>query len=267
MSVIEYLRPGYPRDAFEGTAVYYSRYRIPYPQDLIEDLINKTSPHQQGALLDLASGPGRVAIPLAPFFSKVLANDIDSDMTAVGKSEAEKNEIGNIEWITGKAEELNFDLNSVDLITIGDAFHRLDQSLILDLAHSWLKPGGHIAIIGMYSIWRGNEVWHKKVVEIINKWTPQFSDPNKSENRDYGLLLNHKGFIKCCSYTFEFPHHCNIDSIIGYLYSTSRCSQKVLGDKAAEFEIELRAELNQINKDGVFFESVRCGYTIGEKPL
>jgi len=267
MSSIEYLKPSYPPDAFEGTAVYYSRFRIPYPLVLIEDLINRTSPPQQSTLLDIACGPGRVTIPLAPYFSKVLANDIEPEMVAAGKSEAEKNGISNIVWITGTAEELKMESNSIDLITISEAFHRLDQSLILDLAHSWLKPGGHIALIGMYSIWRGREVWHKRVTEIIEKWTAYPSGNNISEFRDYKLLLSDKGFNNCRDYSFEFPHYCNIESIIGYLYSTSRCSKKVLGDKADEFESDLKAELNKIDENGVFFENVRCGYTLGKKPL
>ncbi|MCI0448343.1 MAG: methyltransferase domain-containing protein [Chlorobi bacterium] len=266
MTGFEYLKPNYPADAFEGTALYYSRYRVPYPQVLIKDLINRTSPPQKAKLLDLASGPGRVAIALASFFSKVLANDVDADMVSVGKSEAEKNKTSNIEWLIGRAEELKIESNSVDLITIGEAFHRLDQSLILDLAYRWLKPGSHIAIVGMYSIWRGDELWHKRVSEITDKWTPNSSGSNKSEFRDYGLLLNDKGFTNCTSYPFEFPHYCTIDSIIGYLHSTSRCSKKVLGEKAEEFESELKSELNKISEEGVFFENIRCGYTLGKKP-
>ena len=265
MNSVEYLKPNYPKDAFEGTADYYSRFRVPYPHVLIDNLIEQVKPPQNGILLDLACGPGRLTFPLARYFNKVIAVDIDPGMIAVGKDEANKQGINNIEWFTGRAEEVEIELNSVDLMTMGDAFHRLDQSLILDLANKWLKPGGHAAIVGMYAIWRGNEDWHKLVSEIIGKWTPLPPVLNFSEFRDYGLMLIDKGFTDISRESFEVKNQCTIDSIIGYLYSTSRCSKKILGNKASDFEAELRAELFKLNEKGVFSENIKCGYTIGKK--
>jgi len=262
---LNYLKPNYPIDAFAGTADYYSLFRVPYPQILIDNLIEQVKPPQNGILLDIACGPGRLTFPLASYFNKVIAIDIDPGMIAVGKDEAKNNGFNNIEWITGRAEELEIEMNSVDLMTMGDAFHRLDQSLILDLANKWLKPGGHAAIVGMYAIWRGNKDWHKLVSEIINKWTPLPPVLNTSEFRDYGLMLQDKGFTNIVNESFEFKNQCTVDSIIGYLYSTSRCSKRILGNNSSDFEAELRAELFKLNEQGVFSEEIKCGYTIGKK--
>src|SRR4030095_8624232 len=248
---VQYLKPDFSPDAFEGTADYYSRYRIPYPKVLFKDLVKHITLSPQSRLLDLASGPGRVAIHLAPFFSIVLANDLDMEMSAVGRRDAEKNQVYNIDWLIGRAEELKIEPGSIDLITIGEAFHRLDQSLILDLAQLWLKPGACIAIIGMYSIWQGNEAWHKCVMDIIDKWTPHlFGHINITEFQEYSLLLKDNGFIECSSYPYEFPNYCTVDSVIRYLYSTSRCKKKTLGDNCAAFEAELRNKLLKIDKNG-----------------
>jgi SAM-dependent methyltransferase len=274
MSPIEYLKPEFSPDAFKGTAVYYSRYRIPYPQELFDDLIKRSATSRQGTLLDLASGPGRIAVRLAPMFSAVRANDIEPEMIAEGKSEAEKNSIDNIEWLTGRAEELQMEPDSIDLITIGEAFHRLDQDIITDLALRWLKPGGHIAVIGCYGILSGDELWQEIVREVVNKWTSHHSVNYEKPGMHIAgrgaehcrLVLQDKGFVECSSYSFSFPYYCTIESIIGYLYSTSRCSKKVLCDNTAVFESELRTALNNIYKQSRFFENIRCGYTLGKKP-
>jgi SAM-dependent methyltransferase len=275
MSPFSYLKPEFKPDAFTGTAVYYSRYRVQYPKILFEDLIKRTAPPPVGKLLDLASGTGRIAIPLASRFSQVWANDVDSDMIAVGKVEAKKYNVRNIEWLIGKAEEIKMEPDSIDLITIGEAFHRLDQNLITNLALRWLKPGGHIAIIGCYGILSGKELWHDIVKKIAGKFTSQnFS--GTGEPKVYGegmgpehsrLALQYKRFDECDSYSFVFPHHWTIESIIGNLYSTSLCSKKVLGDNAEEFESEIKTALKKIDKRGHFFENIRCGYTHGIKPL
>lgn len=265
MAGIEYLKPNYPADAFEGTADYYSRYRVPYPQNLFDDLIKTAAILENSVLVDLACGPGRVTFPLSQYFAEVIAADIDTEMIEVGRRNAAYDNIRNIEWVNQKAEELKVENNSVDLITVGDAFDRLDQSLILDLANMWLKPGGSIAIIGMYSIWRGIDRWHKLISEITNKWVSY--QTIISNFKEYPVLLKDKGFTDIKNESYEFTHSANIDSILGYLYSTSRCSKKKLGNNVNQFEKELREELSKLNHNGVFNESINCGFTMGRKPL
>ena len=51
--------------AFTGTAAYYARYRPPYPEQFLLDLRARANTSGRGALLDVACGPGRVAIPMA----------------------------------------------------------------------------------------------------------------------------------------------------------------------------------------------------------
>ena len=45
-------------DLYQGTAEYYDRYRLPYPEAMTEDLIARTGVSGQGRLLDLACGTG-----------------------------------------------------------------------------------------------------------------------------------------------------------------------------------------------------------------
>ena len=265
MMPVEFLKPDYPRDAFEGTAEYYSRFRVPYPTILFDDLIKSVTISKESVLVDLACGPGRVTFPLAKYFDKVIAADIDSGMVDEGKRNAVDNNIRNIDWINSKAEELNIEQNSVDLITIGDAFDRLDQSIIFDLANNWLKPGGSLAVIGMYSIWRGNESWHILTTEIVDKWVTYQSVKGNFEN--YPVLFGDKGFTDVRNESFEFIHSTSIDSILGYLYSTSRCSKKKLGNNAERFEKEIREELGKLNETGLFNENIKCGFTLGKKAL
>ena len=122
----EPLKPNYAADLFAGTADYYAAYRVPYPEALLNDLREKTMVTGKGRLLDLACGPGRVALPLAQNFAEVLAIDQEPEMIEVGKEEAKRRGTENIQWKVGRAEELELSNGSIELITIGEAFHRLD---------------------------------------------------------------------------------------------------------------------------------------------
>ena len=92
--------------AFSGTASYYVRYRSPYPDEFLCDLRSRAATSGHGSLLDLACGPGRVAIPMAPYFNNVMAVDVEAEMIAVGEIEARRRGVANIVWHVERAENL-----------------------------------------------------------------------------------------------------------------------------------------------------------------
>src|SRR5690349_18761785 len=121
MSHVTYVKPDFPRDAFAGTAAYYLRYRVPYPNALLHDLVERAGITGQGRLLDLACGPGRVALALAASFREVWAIDLEPEMIAVGQYEAAQRGVSTIAWMVGKAEDVQAPPAWFELITIGDA--------------------------------------------------------------------------------------------------------------------------------------------------
>jgi SAM-dependent methyltransferase len=269
------MKPDFPSDAFAGTASYYTRYRVPYPAELFLDLKEHCRVTGTGILLDLASGPGRVALDLAPSFWECLAVDIEPEMIAEGKSEAAHRKIGNIKWITSPAETLEVPAASIELITIGDAFHRLDQATILGKARRWLKPGGCLAILGCDGILNEKEPWQRVVMEIARRWlksgrpkgakvpvgTGPSSGPAHCEN-----ILQKTDFMGVAHHSFVASHSWTVETIIGYLYSTSFCSRNAMRGNADAFEDDLRATLLAYDPVGTYCEQVRFGYTIGRTP-
>jgi ubiquinone/menaquinone biosynthesis C-methylase UbiE len=148
-------RPNLLPGAFAGTAAAYARHRPPYPETLTRDLLERAAIGRQGVLLDLACGPGRVALELAASFRSVWAIDLEPEMVDVGRQEATRRAIDNVTWHVGRAEDLAAPAGAFDLITIGEAFHRLDQALIAQKALAWLRPAGCLAILGGVGILDG----------------------------------------------------------------------------------------------------------------
>ena len=87
------------------------------------------------------------------------------------------------------------------------------------------------------------------------------------EAKQYKLILEENGFAECENYSFNITNYRTAESIIGYLYSTSVCSKRVIGDKSNEFEAEIKSALSKINKQDKFYDDIQCGYTFGKKPL
>lgn len=252
-------------DAFVGTASYYARYRPPYPEEFLADLRSVAQTTGQGALLDLACGPGRVAIPMAGHFRSVLGVDVEAEMIGVGKDEAAKRGLSNIAWRVERAEDLELSDRSIELITVGDAFHRLDQQRTLTNALRWLQQRGSFATLGGEPVWRGDEPWKRVVVAVVNAWTGQsLRDPNAEHWGGPGDALRAAGLSTVDrEWVIEWIWTC--DSIVGFMFSTSIASRRILGDKAANFEADLRAALLEYEPGDRFVSLQRFGFTIGTK--
>jgi SAM-dependent methyltransferase len=158
-------------DAFRGAAEYYDRFRPPYPQALIDELRGGAGVTGDGRLLDLACGTGELALRLHPAFREVWAVDLEPEMVEVGRAKAARMDAGNVRWTVGRAEDVTAPPGSFELITVGNAFHRLDRRLIAARALEWLAPGGCLAVANTDSVWARNEPWQPVAVEVIRRWT------------------------------------------------------------------------------------------------
>jgi hypothetical protein len=175
--------------------------------------------------------------------------------------------------MVGRAEDLEASPASFELITIGEEFHRLDQQLVALLSLRWLKPGCCVATLGSYSILSGEGPWQRIVVETVNRWTsPNSPISRDSQRRKPGggpdhneRVLREAGFAEVASHPFVEPHEWTIETILGYLYSTSVCSGQLLGNKTDSFEADLKTALLSYEPAGTYREDIRWGYTLGRK--
>src|SRR5512135_2864207 len=106
--------PNIAADAFSGTAEAYLAFRPPYPAALIGDLLAHARLAPAPRLVDLASGPGRVALALAPAFAQVDAVDLEPDMVEVGARETARLGFSHVRWTVGAAEGFEAAAGSVD---------------------------------------------------------------------------------------------------------------------------------------------------------
>jgi SAM-dependent methyltransferase len=257
------LRPG----AFAGTAEAYLRYRPPYPAALLDDLIMRARLPFRPVLLDLACGPGRVSLALAASFDRVLALDLELEMVRVGAVEAARRDVTNVTWLVGRAEEANFEPESVDVITIGDAFHRLDQNAVITNALNWLKPGGCIVTLGTRGLLAGGEDWMDTVAMIARRRLPAGAAAARRgaavTPEAVADVLERSGFVDVQTHSFSQPWEWSFEDVVGYLRSTSVCSEQALGQDLVELESDLRGALEG---QGPFRERLQAGYTMARRP-
>jgi ubiquinone/menaquinone biosynthesis C-methylase UbiE len=243
---------------YEGAAGYYSRYRPPYPPALVKVLREAFRLDGTGRLLDLGSGPGSVTIPLAHLFERVVAMDPEPDMLEEGRAVARRAGVENIEWTRGSSEELSPALGQFRLVTMGESFHWMDRRRTLEVLYDLVSAGGGLAIVG-----RGTPLplppmtpWRAAVCRVVRRYLgeiplPWDQEPPSPDER-HEAYLKRSRFKDPIEHQELFELEWTVESIIGNLYSMSFCSRKILGDRAAPFESDLRNALSAVEPSGIF---------------
>tara|TARA_Y100000588_G_scaffold364638_1_gene428553 strand:- start:1376 stop:2098 length:723 start_codon:yes stop_codon:yes gene_type:complete len=238
---------------------------------MLQDLRGRASVTGEGRLVDLACGPGRVAIRMASYFKDILAIDHETEMIEVGRQVAARHEVGNIDWRAGRVEDLEIPDETIELITIGEAFHRLDQRWVLERSLDWLLSGACLTTLGCNGIRRGLEPWQDVLREVLEKWTGKVSKP-RGAVRDSTRTAEHAeqvfrgaGFVDVQNHPSIHHHVWPPESIIGNLYSSSGNLRGVLGDDADGFEADLTRHLLDFDPRGEYSEPLGFGFTLGRK--
>jgi ubiquinone/menaquinone biosynthesis C-methylase UbiE len=258
------------KDLFKGTAWYYARYRPAYPAEVFQLLRKKFGLNGCGCLLDLGSGPGDLAIPLAPYFEKVFALDVDGDMLTEGRLKAVKAGIKNIRWVYGKAEKIPEGLGPFKLVTIGKAFHWMEQKSVLRAVLSRIETGGGLSLIGETGgIWQGGAAWQAAVREVIQSYLGKVRRAGSGIFQVSGIPWEEllKAYFPQTEYVYTIRGKdvWNYRTLIGYLYSTSFCSRELLGERVNQFEEELKRVLLALEPSDYFEEEIPISVLMGWK--
>lgn len=255
----------YDESLFAGTAAYYVRYRVPYPPELIADLVAHYGLDGTGCLLDLGCGPGTLTLPLARYFETVLALDVSAEMIAQGQQLPTAD---NISWQVMPAEEISPELGAFRLITCGSSFHWMDRDLVLARVRELVEPGCGIALAGGIAGWLdGPEDWHKVVTAVVRRYLGQRRRVGgkifKAVDERFEQALPRNRWRVEFNRDYPSDQEWDLDSIIGHLWSTSFAGRPLFGARVGEFEAELRAELLVLHPDGRFRETGGFGLVCG----
>src|SRR3984957_10313577 len=101
-------------------------------------------------IADLGAGEGAFALLLAQRAKKVIAVDTSAKMIEVGRDQALRHGIDNVEYRLGDMEELPIDSGSVDLVFFSQSLHHaLHPERAISEANRILAPGGRIVILDL----------------------------------------------------------------------------------------------------------------------
>jgi SAM-dependent methyltransferase len=259
-------------DLYRGTAAFYARYRPPYPASLLEDLAARLPVSGRGRLLDLACGTGQVALPLAERFTKVVAVDQEEEMVAYGRAEADAAGVANIRWIVDSAETVGVE-GPFELVTIGNAFHRLKRQVVAERVFSLLEAGGGIALLWSDPLGRGDSEWQSAMGALFDHWMSKLQITDRvpagwqaaMDQRPHEEVLVRAGFEYLGKYKFFSDQTWTVETFTGLVYSTSFLNLDALRDNREAFETDLSRLLYSYEPSGVVQVSVSYEFQLARK--
>jgi SAM-dependent methyltransferase len=262
---------------FRGCAGYYNRYRLPYPEAMITDLVRRAQVAEGGRLLDLACGTGQLTFPLRRWFREVWAVDQEPEMVgAVRAKAAAAAEVGAAEVlaVVASAEDLDAEPESFSLAVVGNAFHRLDRDLVAGRCLSWLRPGGGLALCWSSQPWIGEAAWQRALAAMLDRWRTALGAQDRipagwelaRQRRPDLQVLSDAGFEAVADREFAVEHRWSLPELAGLIRSTSFLPAVVLGDEAGAFDDDLAASLGPHSDGGAFPETVTFVYELARKP-
>ncbi|RUW53258.1 methyltransferase domain-containing protein [Mesorhizobium sp. M1A.F.Ca.ET.072.01.1.1] len=261
-----------PADLFAGAAYYFARYQADYPAAMFDFLTqNYLSGREPAVLLDLGCGTGQISVPLARFADEVIAVDPDQGMIDEARQYAARSGARNVSFVTGKSEELGLDIGPASLVTIAGAFHWMDRERVVKYLE---KVAGHGCAIAVISRQRSNcspdDWWLEQLAYTEAFWGGFFPAgregirPALKESND--VILARSAFSDIQDKSFPYEHHWDLDSLVGYILSTSKACPGVLGDRRPVFEDGLRSRLSAMSPTGTFIERGVASLLLAARP-
>jgi len=259
---------------YRGTAGYYERFRVPYPPELIDDLVGRARPSGRGRLLDLACGTGQITFAVAARFAEVWSVDQEPDMIEVVRGKARAAGAARVHPVVSSAESLDAPPGAFELVAIGNAFHRLGRDVVAANAFRWLAPRGSIALLWASSPLTGKEDWQIAMSSLLSSWETRLGAGARvpagwervREERPDHAVLKAAGFELVHSSRFPAAHDWTVDALIGFVYSTSLFARPFIGDRARAFERDVDRELAEFTTDGRLSEVIDFAYELARRP-
>jgi ubiquinone/menaquinone biosynthesis C-methylase UbiE len=134
-----------PTARFSNRVSNYAKYRPSYPEAVIGFLQGAIGLQTEWTIADIGSGTGIFSELLLRSGHKVWGVEPNKEM----REEAEKTLAGYKKFssINGKAEQTFLTVNSIDLITVAQAFHWMDRAAAKEEFRRILKPKGFIVLL------------------------------------------------------------------------------------------------------------------------
>ncbi|MEO3756070.1 class I SAM-dependent methyltransferase [Streptomyces sp. B6B3] len=257
------MPPYTPSELFASTAPYYARFRPGYHPALYELLAERFGLDGTQRILDLGTGTGTLALPLAAHAAEVIAVDPEPGMLDEGRKLTAERGITNVDWRMGDSTALPaLHIGPVLLTVMGASFHWMNRHQVLRDLDQIIQPTGAVVLASGGAPGDLKPApWLDVVAEVRTRYlgperragSSTYTHPSE---RHQDVLAN-SPFPHIETTHWDRTLTRDVDQVVGYVFSLSYSSPAQLGDAKDAFERDLRTALLDFNPEGRFEETIR----------
>ena len=194
------------REAFTKQADSYANSAVIAAEEARMGFMQFVGPLSTDRVLDVATGPGFLALIFAEKTAEVVGIDLTPAMLERAEVNRIQKKIINIRFQEGDAESLPFPDDSFDIVTCGSAFHHFSDTLhVLNEMKRVAKEKGKIAILDIVT----SETPEKA---ILHNQLERWRDPSHTRNlslSEFNRLFKRAGLQNIRTATYGTPRELN----------------------------------------------------------
>lgn len=209
-------------EKFSGKAGIYAQFRPNYPEALIHELITENNLDKSSVIADIGSGTGILTGQLVAHGLSVKAVEPNADMRHAAESSLSTNPL--FTSVDGTAEQTTLQDQSIDLITVAQAFHWFDPEAFKEECGRILKKTGQVVLIWNSRIPDASLIQESE--KICEQFCPDFD--GFSGGLDH-VSSRFKTFFQDGKYrckTYDHPLYYHLEEFIGRHLSASYAPKK-----------------------------------------
>lgn len=224
------------RLSFDAVADTYERTRPTYAPDALAFVAQRLP---LSRVLDLAAGTGKLTRQLVALGADVVAVEPGDAMRAVLERV-----VPEAQALAGSAEQIPLPDASVDVVTVGQAFHWFRAEEALAEMHRVLRPGGGYALL--WNRWDGDDPLLHELNDLIERLRPDMAHDGPApweEALAVSLLFGAPEEQR-----FRHAERLDVDTIAGRVASVSAVAA-ASPEEQARVEAQVRALVRESEVD------------------
>jgi ubiquinone/menaquinone biosynthesis C-methylase UbiE len=254
---------------FQTTVPFYARYRLGYPDVLIQRVIERVGIKTGDAVMDLGCGPGLLAIPFAQAGMAVLGIDPEPEMLIAAKQAADAAGV-TIALEQGSSFKFPSGIGPFKLVTMGRSFHWMDREATLKILDRLVVADGAVTLMHDVHTKTVENNWRKVLRDVGNEFGRErsfhFEVRENPDFQSHESVLMNSGFSHLERVSVFVRMERRADDIVGLAYSLSTSAPQKLGERKDAFEAKLRDGLSALSPDGRFTEIAEMTALIATRP-
>lgn len=230
------------KERFSDRVDNYKKYRPTYPDSLLDFLQAKCGLTSDATVADIGSGTGILTELLLKKGWTVYAIEPNAKMRE--SAEAQLNDYPNFSSLNGSGEATGLPDQSVQLITVAQAFHWIDPVLARKEFDRILLPGGHIALL--WNLRTLDSPFDKGYEDIKAKYGTDYHEIRKAHEPELTAFF---APATMAIHYFRHSQQLDFEGLKGQVLSSSYMPQP--GQKNYEEMMDALTELFEVNqRDG-----------------